>query len=230
MKKSAGRIGISYLTVIAGIVGYFFHVFLQSGGGSLPLIAFSVLMTLLALLSAVSLEKSARCADVFRPSAGAAALSVLGAAALIAGCLLSFQGGLFARAIALLGVLGAAGLAAGAVLCRRGKRMQPFLYVPATLYYVLKLFNDFRGWMIDPAIVDYAFSLFALIAFMLSAYQAAAFCYDRGSRRQLHFFSLAGLFFGAAAMAGQPLPQLLIYGGSALWMLALSLLSCAQRA
>lgn len=225
MKKSVGRIGIPYLTVIAGIIGYFFHASLQGGGSSLPIIAFSVLMSLLFLLSAASLEKVPEWAGIFRPAAGPAVLSVLGAALLLAGCLLEFRGGLFAKVIALLGVLSAAALAAGAVLCRRGKRVQPFLYVPATLFYVLKLFNDFRGWMVDPAIVDYAFSLFALIAFMISAYQTSAFCYDHGSRRQLHFFSLAGLFFGAAAMAGQSLPQLLIYGGSALWMLALSLFS-----
>ena len=51
MKKSVGRIGIPYLTVIAGIIGYFFHASLQGGGGSLPIIAFSVLMSLLFLLS-----------------------------------------------------------------------------------------------------------------------------------------------------------------------------------
>ena len=120
MKKSVGGIGIPYLTVIAGIIGYFFHASLQGGGSSLPIIAFSVLMSLLFLLSAASLEKVPEWTGIFRPAAGPAVLSVLGAALLLAGCLLEFRGGLFAKVIALLGVLSAAALAAGAVLCRRG--------------------------------------------------------------------------------------------------------------
>ena len=88
------------------------------------------------------------------------------------------------------------------------------------LFYAVKLFYDFRHWTTDPQILDYAFSLFALIGFMLTTYQATAYCYDHGSRRQMEFFALAGVLFGATAMAGAALSELLIYGGSALWMLA----------
>ena len=76
-------------------------------------------------------------------------------------------------------------------------------YVPAILYYVCKLFYDFRRWMHDPAILDYCFCLFALICFMIATYHAASFSFDHGGRRRLCFYSLCGMFFGATAMAGQ---------------------------
>ena len=63
-------------------------------------------------------------------------------------------------------------------------------YVPAILYYVCKLFYDFRRWMHDPAILDYCFCLFALICFMIATYHAASFSFDHGGRRRLCFYSL----------------------------------------
>ena len=119
-----------------------------------------------------------------------------------------------------LGIVSAAGLAAAAVSRLAGKKPQPFFLVLPVLFYAVKLFYDFRHWTTDPQILDYAFSLFALIGFMLTTYQAAAYCYDHGSRRQMEFFALAGVLFGATAMAGAARSELLIYGGSALWMLA----------
>ena len=119
-----------------------------------------------------------------------------------------------------LGIVSAAGLAAAAVSRLAGKKPQPFFLVLPVLFYAVKLFYDVRHWTTDPQILDYAFSLFALIGFMLTTYQAAAYCYDHGSRRQMEFFALAGVLFGATAMAGAARSELLIYGGSALWMLA----------
>ena len=92
------------------------------------------------------------------------------------------------------------------------------------LFYVAKLFRDFRHWEINPAILDYCFSLFAMIAFMLASYHAGAFSFERGARRRLAFYSLLGVLFGAISLAGAQLPELLIYAGSVFWMLA-----CAQQ-
>ena len=221
MKGKAVSFGLPYLAVIAGVAGYFFHAALRSGGSSVPLIAFSILMCLLFLLGAAALEKREAYADVYRKLPSDAVLCILGAIAVAAGCVLSMPGGTtFGKALDVLGILGALGLAAAAV-CRAGeKKPQPFFMIPAVLFYAATLFYDFRGWTTDPQIMDYAFSLFALICFMIATYQAAAFCYDHGSRRQLAFFAPAGVLFGVTAMAGAGRGELLIYGGSALWMLA----------
>lgn len=230
MKGKAVSFGLPYLAAIAGVAGYFFHAALRGGGSSVPLIAFSILMCLLFLLAAAALDKQEAYADVYRKLPSDTALSLLGAAAVAAGCVLSLPGGtMFGKALDVLGMIGAAGLAAAAVCRLRGKKPQPFFCIPAVLFYAAKLFYDFRAWTTDPQIMDYAFSLFALICFMIATYQAAAFCYDHGSRLQMAFFAPAGVLFGAAAMAGAGRGELLIYGGSALWMLACAVQAGGRR-
>lgn len=226
MKGKAISFGLPYLAAIAGVAGYFFHAALRGGGSSVPLIAFAVLMCLLFLLAAAALEKREAYADVYRKLPSDAVLSILGALALAAGCGLSFSGGsMFGKLLDVLGIVGAASLGAAAVSRAAGRRPQPFFLVLPVLFYAAELFYDFRHWMVDPRIVDYVFPLFALICCMIASYQACAFCYDHGSRRQLEFFSLSGVFFGITAMSGADTAGLLIYGGSALWMLA-----CAVQA
>ena len=115
-------------------------------------------------------------------------------------------------------------LGAGAVMRWKGKKPSAAFSVFVVLFYVAKLFRDFRHWEINPALLDYCFSLFAMIAFMLASYHAGAFSFDRGARRRLAFYSLLGVLFGAVSLAGAQLPELLIYAGSVFWMLA-----CAQQ-
>ena len=221
MKGKAVSFGLPYLAAIAGAAGYFFRAAQRAGGSAVPVIAFSVLMCLLFLLGAATLEKREAYADVYRKLPSDAALSILGALAVAAGCVLAFSGaGRFSMMLNVLGIVSAAGLAAAAVSRLARKKPQPFFLVLPVLFYAVKLFYDFRHWTTDPQILDYTFSLFALIGFMLTTYQAAAYCYDHGSRRQMEFFALAGVLFGATAMAGAAWSELLIYGGSALWMLA----------
>ena len=224
MKQKPGMIGVVYAASLSGIAGYYFRVVQMSGGSNVPLIAFSILMLLIFALSAVSLEKASAYAAVYRPCGADLALSLLGAAGLLAGCVLLFRGSVFQMLVSLLGILAALSLGAGAVLRKKGRQPSAAFYVFAVLFYVVKLFRDFRHWEINPAILDYCFSLFAMISFMLATYHAGAFCFDRGARRRLSFFSLTGVLFGAVSMAGASVPELLIYAGSALWMLA-----CAQQ-
>ena len=215
MKGKAVSFGLPYLAAIAGAAGYFFRAAQRAGGSAVPVIAFSVLMCLLFLLGAATLGKREAYADVYRKLPSDAVLSILGALAVAAGCVLAFSGaGRFSMMLNVLGIVSAAGLAAAAVSRLAGKKPQPFLLVLPVLFYAVKLFYDFRHWTTDPQILDYAFSLFALIGFMLTTYQAAAYCYDHGSRRQMEFFALAGVLFGATAMAGAAQSELLIYGGN----------------
>ena len=224
MRKKNGLAGVMYTAILSAIAGYFFRTAQLAGGSAVPLTAFSILMVLIFLLAAVTLEKEATFAGVFRPSGQELAFSLLGALGLIAGCVLSFSGSIFQMLVSLLGILGGAGLGAAAVLRFQGKKPSVAFYIFAVLFYVAKLFRDFRHWMRDPSILDYCFSLLALISFMLASYHAGAFSFDRGARRRLAFFSLTGILFGAVSLAGVALPAMLIYAGSIFWMLA-----CAQQ-
>jgi hypothetical protein len=57
MKGKAVSFGLPYLAAIAGAAGYFFRAAQRAGGSAVPVIAFSVLMCLLFLLGAATLEK-----------------------------------------------------------------------------------------------------------------------------------------------------------------------------
>ena len=149
---------------------------------------------------------------------------LLGALGLLAGCALGFRGSIAQMLVSLLGLLAGLSLGAGAVMRWKGKKPSAAFSVFVVLFYVAKLFRDFRHWEINPALLDYCFSLFAMIAFMLASYHAGAFSFDRGARRRLAFYSLLGVLFGAVSLAGAQLPELLIYAGSVFWMLA-----CAQQ-
>ena len=57
MKQKSGMIGVVYAAILSAIAGYFFRMTQLSGGSSVPLIAFSILMVFVFALAAVSLEK-----------------------------------------------------------------------------------------------------------------------------------------------------------------------------
>ena len=103
MKRKLGLIGVLYAAILAAIAGYFFRTAQLSGGSSVPVVAFSVLMVLVFALAAVSLEKHAAYAEVYSPCRQDLAFSLLGAAGLIAGCALDFRGSVFRMLISLLG-------------------------------------------------------------------------------------------------------------------------------
>ena len=80
MKRKLGLIGVLYAAILAAIAGYFFRTVQLSGGSSVPVVAFSVLMVLVFALAAVSLEKHAAYAEVYSPCRQDLAFSLLGAA------------------------------------------------------------------------------------------------------------------------------------------------------
>ena len=151
----------------------------------------------------------------------AACLAVM----LLGGFLMLVQSAGFARILGMLGVLAGACLAGAAILRARGRMPNVWLYVVVVLFYVAKLFYDFRHWTVDPAVLDYCFWLFAAIGFMLATFHAAQFCFDLGKRRVLAFFALMGIYFGAVSLADLRGGEALICGGSTLWTLA-----CAWQA
>ena len=153
MTRKIGFSKVSWLGVLAGLLGYFFHATMRSGGSAIPLVAFSVLMALLFWLSAVTLEKKSRYDEVFRPMRSDFICNTLGAIGLGAGCVMGLKGGGTAvLVIGLLGLFGALALLTGGVFRMKKSVPSAACYVPAILYYVCKLFYDFRRWMHDPAI------------------------------------------------------------------------------
>ena len=220
MMRKTGFSKVSWLGLLAGLLGYFFNATMRSGGSAIPLIAFSVLMALVFWLSAATLEKRARYDEVFHVMRLDFALTVLACIALGAGCVLGFSdGGILVQLTCVVGLVGAACGIIAAVFRLRGTAPSAVFYVPAIFFFVLRLFRDFRRWMQDPAILDYCFCLFALICFMISTYHAASFSFDHGARRRLCFYSMAGTFFGLTAMAGQAPAGMLIYGAGAAFCL-----------
>ena len=120
MKQKSGLIGVVYAAILSAIAGYFFRMTQLSGGSSVPLIAFSMLMVFVFALAAVSLEKKSAYEAVYRPSGQDLTFSLLGALGLIAGCVLSFRGSIAQMLVSLLGLL--AGLSLGAGPCCGGRK------------------------------------------------------------------------------------------------------------
>ena len=122
MKQKSGMIGVVYAAILSAIAGYFFRMTQLSGGSSVPLIAFSILMVFVFALAAVSLEKKSAYEAVYRPSGQDLTFSLLGALGLIAGCVLSFRGSVAQMLVSLLGLLAGLSLGAGAVLRWKAKK------------------------------------------------------------------------------------------------------------
>lgn len=85
--------------------------------------------------------------------------------------------------------------------CLEGKRPSPLLYMCQSLYLALRLVVQFQGWNTDPSLHDYCFSLLTLICAMLSAFQLAGFCFDRGKRRLCLFWTLCAVYFQSISLA-----------------------------
>lgn len=224
MKRKTGLVGVLHIAVLSSFAAYALRASLRSAGSAIPLVAFCILMVLIFLLAAVSLERQSAYAAVYRRAMPDLLFSLIGAVGLAAGCALDFHGSMLRMLLSLLGMLAGLGLGVAAVLRWQGKKPSAAWYVLAVVFYVIRLFRDFRHWEINPTILDYCFCLFAMISFMLASFFAGAFSFDRGARRKLAFFSLTGVLFGTVSLAGAALPELLLYGGSIFWMLA-----CAQQ-
>ena len=101
-----------------------------------------------------------------------------------------------------------------------GKKVHCLLFMIPAAFYVVELVCRFRLWTRDPIIIDYCYELFALISIMCAVFHLGGFCFEQGSRRMTVFFSLCGVFFGAAALAKNTTAAALGYGAAILWLLA----------
>lgn len=221
MEKRLGGLPMLVFTVVCALAGLLLRTAQRGGGDPAALIAVSAAVALALLAACFLFEKEREFAQVFGKNTIDAAGSGAGAVLLLLGCALSaWKSAGAARYIGILGAIAALGLVRAAALRYGGAKPSAALYVPSILFYVGKLFYDYRHWMVDPSILDYCFLLLAMLCFMQAAYHAAAFCFDRGSRRALVFFSAAGVYFGAVSLPGASAQEALIYGGTILCLLA----------
>ncbi len=124
------------------------------------------------------------------------------------------------RVLAVGGLLTALCWAALAMLRYKGKKPQVAWYLLPLAFLIVKLVLRFRVWSRDPAILDYCYDLFALITATLAVCYEGTFCLDKGRRRLAMFFTLCGLFFGAASLANASGRELCVTGGICLWLTA----------
>lgn len=191
---------------------------------TVPLIVSAVVAVLLALAAALLQPKQRTHEGMFSQQTSYMVFTLISAAVLAAGGVMQvMQGGGFSIVLGVLCAVGAVGIAVGAIYRRKGQNPPARCYVPLVLFYAARLFRDFRQWMLDPAIMDYCFMLFALIGCMLAAYHIGAFSFDRGNSRAYVFFTLVGYYFCCAALPQQAQQGLgeavVVYFGSAMWML-----------
>lgn len=189
---------------------------------TVPLIVSAVVAVLLALAAALLQPKQRMHEGMFSQLTSSMVLTLISAAVLaVGGVMQVMQGGGFSIVLGVLCTVGAVGVAVGAIYRRKGANPPARCYVPIILFYAARLFRDFRQWMVDPAIMDYCFLLFALIGCMLAAYHMGAFSFDRGNSRAYVFFALMGYYFGfASPLQHGPNEQTIVYIGSTLWMFA----------
>lgn len=224
MKKTKTALPYLLAALGAGAGGFVLRLLERGGASALPLIGFSAAACLSFLIAALREKQETAFARVFRPVPADAVLSCLAGALLAAGSLVSLAASDTAASgylLGALGVLAAVAVCASALNRLKGRPAKPLLYVLPVLFFVVKLLVVFpRKWMVDPTILDYCFCLFALLSFMLSSCGAAALSFDRGNRREVLLFSLTGVLFGLVSLPGASLPDALLYGGGAVWMLA----------
>ncbi len=199
-------------------------------GLALALCILCALAVLLLLFGCGALPKRETFARSFPPCAVCFIVSLLAAAALLAGSAAGVWNAIprgdeplsvWTALPGFCGILGALCLFLAAVARFKGTQPITSLYLIPFFFAVVRLIVDFKGgWSSDPAILDYCFDLFAMLAAMSALYHLAGFCFDRGRRARTTFWCLTGVVFLVVSMAGAGLADRLTYGGLALWLLA----------
>lgn len=155
--------------------------------------------------------------DAFSDGILELAVTMAGAAALLLGSAARMGQG--------QSLIGAAGILAA--LCMmvigvgrfRDRPAPAAIHLLLCAYLVAKLIVDFKHWSIDPAILDYCFSLLAMICAMCATYHLCGFCFDKGRRGKAAFWCLMGVFFTGVTLADGGAADRLITGGLGLWLL-----------
>lgn len=195
---------------------------IKAGAGTGFFTWFTLAMVLIFALAAWRTRPRKKCAAMADRSLGGLLLGCAAALAMVLGSaamLVKPEEG-SDRILAVGGLLTAVCWVVLAMTRYRGQKPQVALYLLPMAFLIVKLVIRFRVWSRDPAILDYCYDLFALITATLALCYEGTFCMDKGRRRLAVFFTLCGLFFGAASLAGAPSRELWITGGILLWLTA----------
>ena len=191
--------------------------------GSLPVLA-PVIVSIAAVVVFVLLARRLPKTPDAIPAGLDAGLGVILAGALVTVVgLLSFSGyGTLAMLTAVLGT--AAGIITLLQGLQRIRGRQPELLLGCVivLWLVLRIIGDFKSWSTDPLILDYCYSLLALLCSMAACYHTAGWLAGLGRGRITGFWCMAGLFFCAVALP-EDLPLFLALGllnGQNLWCIS----------
>lgn len=234
MKKTVYAVLIGVLTGVSCIAGAFLRQYqlarcmdeagLLARGSSMGYVLAAFVAVVLGLLAILCsrlnrLPGTERC---FSPAAGYLVPTAVGAGAMLLGCAL----GLFSEELPglyLAGAVAAILLLVAAFLRYFGKNVNFLLLLLPSLFLVVKLFLDFKGWSYDPAVIDFCFLLLASICTLLSVVNLTAFCFGVGKRRATVFWCMAAGIFTAMTLpdflhAGSArMGELLVYGGLGVW-------------
>ena len=112
----------------------------------------------------------------------------------------------FDRGLAVLGILAALSWIVQAACSCRGKKPHAAIYFLPVICWGVRLVRDFRVWSRDPVILDYCYSLLALIFALCAMLELGGFAFDRGKRRLTAFFTLGGIFFAGGGQWPAPSP------------------------
>ena len=221
MNKTDSAKTLLLFTVLCAIAGAILRAAFLNGGNAVYLIAASAVVTVLILCRCLKLKTVSYYGDLFREFMPSMIAQLFGALLLLAGGLLCFTQELtvMQKILAALAIVSAVFIAIGALNVQTGKDQKTVFYAVVTLYFVIKLFYDFRHWMLDPAVLDYCFRLFASISFMLCAYHLTEATVTDAKRRRIALFSLCGVFFGATSLTDLTGSDFLFCAGGVLWAL-----------
>lgn len=223
MEKKYSRAAVIMITVLAAVAAYFLRLKqlqLVDESGKLPVGAgrgltwLCVIFVVLAAVYAFLLKKREKISGRSHVTTAltllAAFCMAMGSAAMLATNSLMAVGGLISAVCWVV------------IALQRQQNTVPsaVLFMIPALFYAVELIVQFRGWSMDPQILDYCFSLLAGICAMCATFQLGGFSFLKGKRRRAVFYCLCGVVFSAAAMAGAPLLSMLTVAGAGIWLLA----------
>lgn len=177
------------------------------------------LLALLALILARRLTPRGGYVESFSSGTPEMLLSLAAAVLLLAGCawdLVAEPRGVNVL-VQFLGI--ASALCIGVVARQRYLGVVPkaALHMLPCLYLVVRLIVDFKQWSVDPAVLDYCYTLFASITAMCAVFHLGGFCFSQGRRRTCVFWCFLCVVFSAVSLADGGVSHMLLTGGMGLW-------------
>ncbi|MBE6992161.1 MAG: hypothetical protein E7430_06260 [Ruminococcaceae bacterium] len=190
----------------------------------------SGLFAVILVLGSVLIIKPAGGYEVYFPGCTGSSLIHTASGAILAVSsvlgVLTAQGDMFRSVTLYLLVLAGLCICCHGVFCLAKKDGQPpsaLLLIPV-FCMCIKLIYVFKGWSVDPAIVDYIYELLAVIFITLSLFFTCGFLFDECRPRLTAAVSLVGVYFAVlTAMVSGSAEQMLFFAFAALYMLAISL-------